>query len=69
MNMFPETTTKKLQTTKDRPAYRMYKQLGFIDIELQVMETNSILAKLHNENKAGIGRVTKLNGTRALVFA
>ena len=52
MNMFPETTTKKLQTTKDRPAYKMYKQLGFIDMELQVMETNSILAKLYNENQA-----------------
>ena len=51
MDFFPETTTKKLQTTKDVPAYKMYQQLGFIDMELQVMETSQILVKLHRENQ------------------
>ena len=52
MDMFSETAMMKLQTTKDRPAYKMYQELGFIDMEVQVMETNSMLAKLYKENQA-----------------
>lgn len=63
MDFFPETTTKMLQTTKDRPAYKMYQQLGFIDMEVQVMETSQILVKLHKKSIAQteIIRLIKLN--------
>ena len=49
-DLFPETTIK-LQTTKDRPAYKMYQQLGFIDVELQIMETSPVLEKIHKETQ------------------
>lgn len=60
MDMFPETALKKLQTTKDRPAYKMYQELGFIDMEVQVMETNSIIAKIYQENQLLIQELKEL---------
>ena len=46
MNMFSKSATKRLLTTKSRPAYKMYQKLGFIDMEMQVMECSLLNNKI-----------------------
>lgn len=52
LDMFPKSTTKRLQTTKDRPAYKMYEKLGFADVDMRVMESSAIMERLINARKA-----------------
>lgn len=54
ISMFPENCTKRLLTEKNRPAYEFYKQNGFHDIDLRVMECSQIsdlIVELEKKNK------------------
>ena len=42
LDMFPKSTTKRLQTSKNRPAYKMYEKLGFMDVDMRVMEFSDL---------------------------
>ena len=54
MDMFSETAMMKLQTTKDRPAYKMYQELGFIDMLTvnEMVYTVHMLGKLIISNQS-----------------
>ena len=54
ISKFPENCTKRLLTEEKRPAYKFYKQNGFQDIDLRVMECSQIadmIVELEKKNK------------------
>lgn len=48
MEMFPGSATKRLLTDKKLPAYKMYEKLGFLDMQINVMESSNLLTKMNN---------------------
>ena len=48
MELFPASAVKRLLTDKKRPAFKMYESLGFIDMEMVVMEHSQLLTKMNN---------------------
>lgn len=45
--LFPESTVFRLLTDKQRPAFKMYESLGFMDMEMVVMEKSRLLSKIN----------------------
>ena len=57
INMFPKNIVKRLQTELDRPAYEMYKKMGFSDVEMVIMEKsiyNDIANKIKKNNYSSV---------------
>lgn len=48
MELFPASAVKRLLIDKKRPAFRMYESLGFMDMEMIVMEQSQLLTKMNN---------------------
>jgi ribosomal protein S18 acetylase RimI-like enzyme len=50
--LFPKETAFRLQTMKDKPAYKMYEKIGFMDVGMQVMEHSEMIdAYMHTKMK------------------